>query len=68
MVKKAPHNEKNVAKRPAYEEKVAKKAPSVAKKIVFGFSKGGGDDLLLPNPLRAPMLMRMFSRKNGSIC
>ena len=29
MVRKAPHNEKNVAERPPYEEKVAIKRPSI---------------------------------------
>ena len=55
MMKKVPHKEKNVAKKPPYGEKVAKGPPHRAKKI-GGFSRGGGDRLLLPPPPAAPMV------------
>ena len=52
MVKKAPYNETNVAKRPLCGEK-EQKAPNITKKMFLIFQ--GGDRLLLSPPLRAPM-------------
>ena len=48
--KKASKNEKNVAKRPPYEEKVAKRPyQKTCFYFLFG-GGGGGDGLLLPSP------------------
>ena len=51
MVKKAPHKEKNVAKKAPIMEKSSQKAPPhIAKKIMGG----GKDRLLLPHPPPPP--------------
>ena len=55
MVKKAPHKEKNVAKKAPIIENSGQKASPIAKKIIGG---GGGRGPLYschPPPLRAPM-------------